>query len=557
MATKQEFPLSLVIKAVDKATEPLREVNKRISEATAPVRKLNNAFRAMSAEAGIPRISKAMGGVAHAVVGIGHAAVHVGHRLMELNFAGLLGAGGLYELAKGTMEAATELTEAAKRVGLARSAFSQLRFSASLAKIEQEEFTSAMDRFNRNLGEMKTEGGPLLEFLNKVSPALALQVKHAKGTEEAFALMTKAFERVTDPAKRAAMATAAFGKGNLKFGQWLGRGTEEIDKQRKRYTELAGTVPEIVDRAEEAEIAWKEMTAALSGTRNAIGAELLPAFAELSGVVRDLVVAHRGEIVAWVKDVGKAFRGWVEGGGLQRLGSGLKSIGSSLAWMVENVGGLGNAFKIGGALYIGAPLISATWGLGAALWSLGSAALPMVARGALLAGPALRGVVVAAAGLSGDAFAAAIPGIAGLGAALGSAAIATAPFLAAAAGIAAAGAQIYRHWSQIKELFSDLSKPGGLLGTISEIAKDPLEAINPVAQVRTAWRDVFGAPPSAPRPTIGAGGAITGRAGAAPALARAHVTVDFANAPKGTRVRTDPTSTADVDLSVGHAMATP
>jgi hypothetical protein len=36
--------------------------------------------------------------------------------------------------------------------------------------------------------------------------------------------------------------------------------------------------------------------------------------------------------------------------------------------------------------------------------------------------------------------------------------------------------------------------------------------------------------------------------------ARAQVTVDFANAPRGTRVKTDPQSTADVDLSVGYQM---
>jgi hypothetical protein len=37
----------------------------------------------------------------------------------------------------------------------------------------------------------------------------------------------------------------------------------------------------------------------------------------------------------------------------------------------------------------------------------------------------------------------------------------------------------------------------------------------------------------------------------------AKITVDFANAPRGTRVRTDPSSTADVDLSVGYQMGAP
>jgi hypothetical protein len=46
--------------------------------------------------------------------------------------------------------------------------------------------------------------------------------------------------------------------------------------------------------------------------------------------------------------------------------------------------------------------------------------------------------------------------------------------------------------------------------------------------------------------------------GGAPApQSSAKVTIDIANAPKGTRVRTDPKSTADVDLSVGYQMGAP
>jgi hypothetical protein len=53
-----------------------------------------------------------------------------------------------------------------------------------------------------------------------------------------------------------------------------------------------------------------------------------------------------------------------------------------------------------------------------------------------------------------------------------------------------------------------------------------------------------------------AGLAASWRDQCAPRRARAtKVTVDFANAPKGTRVKTDPTSTADVDLStLGYQM---
>jgi hypothetical protein len=79
--------------------------------------------------------------------------------------------------------------------------------------------------------------------------------------------------------------------------------------------------------------------------------------------------------------------------------------------------------------------------------------------------------------------------------------------------------------------------------------------------------DVLQSKLQAPRPDVSskvdrafsASGARSAGPGAAQAaaLSNAKITVDFANAPRGTRVRTDPKSTADVDLSVGYQMGTP
>ena len=70
MADKQ-FPLSLIIRAVDKATAPLRAINERIQKFTAPVRKLNNSFRALAAEAGFPRLAKSVKGVGSSLRNVG------------------------------------------------------------------------------------------------------------------------------------------------------------------------------------------------------------------------------------------------------------------------------------------------------------------------------------------------------------------------------------------------------------------------------------------------------------------------------------------------------
>jgi len=172
-----EYPLSLIIKAVDKATAPLRAINARMKQFTAPVRKLNNSFRALSEEAGIPRLAKAFGRVGGSLRKVGSETMALGLKITAMA-AGA--AYGLYHIVRGAVDAGDKLGEMAQRVGLSVDAYAQLQFAAAQADVEQEQFTSSMDQFNKRLGEMKAGGGAMLEFLQKVSPVLARQMKGAK-----------------------------------------------------------------------------------------------------------------------------------------------------------------------------------------------------------------------------------------------------------------------------------------------------------------------------------------------------------------------------------------
>src|SRR3990172_1066737 len=156
-----EYPLSLIIKAVDKATAPLRAINARMKQFTAPVRKLNNSFRALSEEAGIPRLPKAFGRVGGSLRKVGGETMALGLKITAMA-AGA--AYGLYHIVRGAVDAGDKLGEMAQRVGLSVDAYAQLQFAAAQADVEQEQFNSSMDQFNKRLGEMKGGGGARLEF---------------------------------------------------------------------------------------------------------------------------------------------------------------------------------------------------------------------------------------------------------------------------------------------------------------------------------------------------------------------------------------------------------
>lgn len=148
------------------------------------------------------------------------------------------------------------------------------------------------------------------------------------------------------------------------------------------------------------------------------------------------------------------------------------------------------------------------------------------------------------------------PAIAGVGTALASALAAAAPFIAAAGGIAAAGFAIYKEWSNLKQLFTDFTKPGGLLGTLKEMFADYGNSVNPLSWMKTAgswWGKNLGITGGSPT------GAETGAAPPAPggAASETRVQVDFNNLPPGSRVSRESSGPAEFDLGLGYSMVQP
>lgn len=516
MANK-EFPLSLLIKAVDQATEPLRRINKQIKDFTAPVRKLNNSFRALAAEAGIPKIGQSFRAVGTAIGRVGQEAWALGRRIAFM----AVGAGvALYGVMRSAIEAGDQLDVMAERTGLSVDAFAQLQYAARQADVEQEDFSRAMDQFNRRLGQARAGTGPLLAFLKRVSPAFAQQVKESKNAEQALGLVTKAFEKVSDPAERAALANALFGKGGAQMAVFLHQGTAAIDEQRQRYSELVGSQEEFARSA--AELDDKiipDMNAAFGGLRNSIMVGLFPAFRDLAHELTKFLVANRAGIAKWAKEAGAAISSWVRGGGIGRLVDGLRSVADSARRFVDAIGGVKGIAVIAGAILGGKLLIAVT--------SLGLA---------------LKGLVVA---------------VAGAAAVLGAAA---APFLLAAVGIGLAAYQIVKYWKPLKQFFVDLwaeivrifeysaAKIGSVTDKMSSIADTIRGVVDPFGEEQSG--KVLSR-----RPVLGAAKIIG--AGKQPTGGEAHITVDFNNLPRGTRVSGDSADTAAVDLNRGYSLVTP
>jgi hypothetical protein len=511
VATK-EFPLALVIKAVDKATGPLRKINANIAKFTAPVRKLGNSFAALSSEAGLPKLMKGFGNVGSAMGKVGRESLALGAKIFAM--AGAAGF-ALFSIVKGAVDAGDKLGEMSARVGLTVDAYASLQHAAGQADIEQEAFNAGMNTFVKNVGQAKAGTGRLLGFLNKVSPTLAKQVKGAKTSEEAISLMTDALTKVEDPAKRAALAQAAF--GNTQFGQFFGQGSEAIQKMQAEFMRLTGSQEDFVKNAGDLDDAMKKTEAAFLGLRSAAFGALFPAFTKLSETVTEFVVKNRDGISKWATETGAAIQRWVQGGGIERLVQGFKDFTATASRFVDMIGGIKVALA-GIALFMAGPLIVSLVSLIGTLVSLGAAfvALPL------------------------------------------------APFIAAAIGIGAAAASIYANWEPLKFFFKDLW--GGIVWNFERAWEKVKPIIDAMGGVMGILTNPLGA---AIKGGVMLGKHVLGAGTAAPPLGAAKsappsptqsvappglVTVNIANAPPGTRVSTDKNVSTEVNYSVGPSM---
>jgi hypothetical protein len=547
------YPLSLVIRAIDRATGPLKAITESLNTFTKPVNKFRKDWGKFSESAGFARLGAAAGGFSGALRNIGGEAVGLGFKISAMSGVAVA---ALVTIGRGAVDAGDELAEFSQRAGVTVDWFASMRHAAAQADVSQEDFNGAIDKFNKNLGDISAgKGGAFLKFLEKVSPALAKEIKGAKGTEAAFSIMIDAFTRVKDPAKRAALSAAAFGKSSLQMGQFLGQGSAAIQAQMVEYMRLSGSQEEFANRSSDLDNALRETETAFLGLRSAAGGALFPAVTQLSKAVTGFLVQNRDGLKKWAEGAALAIQKWIDGGGIPRLVDGVGRLATNVGKAVDFLGGF-KGVAIAAALVMSGPLLGAIAALVPAVYGLGVALLTTPVGWLAL----------------------------GLGAVAGAIYLVTFRWKETKAFlddfVPVAGKQIDDWRNGIMALVKVVRILRGELsiGDLVDWDKRPLTAAEkrlgpdagpldrfmawnntsagPTGEKPIVERMVEGAPGlwerfkawNDMRPTPAAVGAKGGES---------KVKIEIAGAPRGTRVTQDPNSSQPVDLSVGYSMAAP
>jgi hypothetical protein len=509
MATNS-FPISLVIKAVDKATGPLKQIGQHFKQQNIG---LGNAFK-----------------------GVGASVANVAGRIASLGktlaLAGI-GAGVAFgAMVKGAVDVGDELATVSERVGLSVDAFAQLQHAAAQADVGQEAFTASMDQFNKRLGEAKAGVGQF----KQLGPLFFEQLRGAKSTEEALELASKAMAKMKTSSEQAALSNVFFGRSGLQTGQWLAKGSKQIEEWRREFEELAGPQKEFAENSSILDNELRKSSLAFIGARSAIAGALFPALTNLLQAIRPLVANNREGLRQWAEKTGDAIKKWVESGELEKLVKNIREVASIVGTAVGKIMDLctwlggGNGLKgalIAVGVVMSANTVIATAGL---VMSLGKLA---IAIGMNVAAAAtwipylwmMRTTILAS--LVGTIKTAAATMIAKAPVFFAMAA----PFLAISAAVLGVGAAVYqlnKHWDELKASgWGDFAAWGKDLLGFKETDEQAMRRMN-----------------------------NPGRALPGSSTNKSEVVITMPNAPKGPRLTSDsPNVSTDINYSMGPAMA--
>lgn len=533
MADKQT-KLSIVIRAVDAATSKIKAINDRLDKLTKPFRDLGEQLGDLRGKSGLDDVIAGFKGVGSALAGV----------LSKVAVAGgVIGVAvaGLFKLVDGF----DELGDKAEAIGVSVDFLASMRYAAERSGAAVADLDGGLASFSKNLGLARANSGPLVKFLSKVSPVLLKQLKATKTNEEAFDLLAGAMSKLEDPAKRAALAQKTLGDASL--APLFAKGPKGIKELRDRYLDLAGSQEGAAKEAGSVDDAMKDFKASTDGVKAALVEGLAPALTQIVDRLRDFFKDNRARIAEWAAGLGKKLPAAFD----TLVGAVKGAIGFIKPFVDSSTKLKAIALVLAGVIV--GPLVSAIYTLGVALlttpvgWIVaGLAAIGLAAAALINDWGGVRTFFVDLWDTLGEKF----------GIVRDITAVILAPFIYVPA-------KIIANWGAIVDFFR------GLWDGVTAVFRNAWEIISgivdkvvgAVATVRDAVGTVFsdldvkgleanirakagGATSDAATAILGAGKTVT----------ESKITLDITGAPRGTRVTTDPASTADVDLNVGYQL---
>jgi len=188
------------------------------------------------------------------------------------------GAGAaVFALAKNSATAADDILNTANAIGLTTDALQQYRYVGIQAGLTTEEMDGALNKLTVNLGKNFEEVDAALYQIG-----LSAEGLKAAGPDKALEYIAQGFKATQDPAKKAAVATAIFGKSSIRMVNALEKGSAGIADLRKEAGEIGYVMDgSALEAAGNLDDSLDKLGSTATGAGNRLAQKLIPGVSKL------------------------------------------------------------------------------------------------------------------------------------------------------------------------------------------------------------------------------------------------------------------------------------
>ncbi len=270
-----------------------------------PLAVIATRLRAIAGMSGMDRIRASALGVQRAFAGLAGSAT----RLAVVG--GAVGTGlaiGLGAAMNAAVDAGGALADLSERLGMSVEDIQAYGFAFEQAGVDSEQFTGAMEKLNRGLGEAAAgRNQQLAGLFRRLGISLRDSSGQVRSAADVLPQLAQAMQRNENAAVRTRIAMTVFGRAGGPLITALAQGAAGLREQTDRWRELDGQITgQSVGALDEVGDGMNEVRHSLLGVRNAIAVQLAPVLAPLFGQFATWIASNRELIATNV-------RGWIEG----------------------------------------------------------------------------------------------------------------------------------------------------------------------------------------------------------------------------------------------------
>lgn len=211
---------------------------------------------------------------------------------------GAVSIGALAAVASKALDYASSLAETAQQLGVTSDALQVFRYAGSQVGISTEEMDKGLAKLTLTLGKARDGFKDAQAPFNELSKILGKDIlKNATDAGDAIPMIADALAKIPDPAQRAALEVALFGRAGQKLDNLLSGGAAGIEEFTERCRELGLVLSsDQIQRADDAADKISEVKQVLEASIASAVADNAKAIYDFANSIEELIVKIPGAI---------------------------------------------------------------------------------------------------------------------------------------------------------------------------------------------------------------------------------------------------------------------